>query len=39
MRLADTKPEHAPQDPFKTEFNKKQIKDNVASKIHTISHW
>jgi hypothetical protein len=39
MRLADTKPDHGPLDPFKTQYNQKQVKNEVAPKIHTLNHW
>jgi hypothetical protein len=39
IRLADVQHSHAPIDPFKTQFEAKKVKDDVASKIHTINHW
>lgn len=39
IKLADVREELPPQDPFKTEHNKKLVKDEVAMKVHTINHW
>lgn len=39
MRLADIKHDTAPSDPFKSQYNVKQVKNEVADKIHTFNHW
>lgn len=39
FKLADVRELHPPADPFKTTYDKKFVKDEVASKIQTINHW
>lgn len=39
MKLADTEGAEGPVDPFKTEYQQKSCKFNIATKPNLESHW
>lgn len=39
LKLNDVEPHTFQPDPFKTTYNKKFIKDDIAMKVTTVDHW